>query len=173
MSLTLQDIRDRCRIDDGHWLWRGASSNGWPRIWAPDHSKGEGEMSTQTGRRAVWHLKTGKPIAKGWRVFGTCDESLCVNPAHMDCRSVAEEGARVAASGKLKGQIQRIVASRATGRARSNLTPELFQMILVSEKSGVQITRETGVNRTTVSRIRTGQALAFQPVGGLFTGLMR
>ena len=38
--MTLDDIRQRCVLRDGHWLFRGALSAGkWPRIWGPDLSR--------------------------------------------------------------------------------------------------------------------------------------
>lgn len=171
--MKLSQLRERCRVEDGHWLWTGATSDGGvPRVWAPDYTKG-GKMTSQTGRRAAWHLKHRKPLPQGWRVFATCTESACVNPAHSAARPVQEQGAIVAESGKWKGSVRRIAANRAIGRRRSSLTPELFETIKTSEKSGQQIARENGLCRTTVSRVRRGKATAFEPVGGLFTGLLR
>lgn len=172
-KLTVEDLRGRCRMVEDHWLWAGAATaDGSPRIWGPDHTNG-GKLSTQTGRRAMWHVKTGKPIPSGWRVFGKCDEPLCINPAHLVCRPVAEQGAHVAKSGRLKGVMRRITANRTTARKRSTLTPELIQLIRSSTKTGKQLQAETGVNRTTISRLRTGKAVAFQAVGGMFTGLIK
>jgi len=173
LVLMLAELRGRCRIDeDGHWIWTGAHSQGYPRVWAPDFTNHHGGMRSQQGRRAVWHLTTGKPIAQGWRVFGTCDERSCMNPGHIVCEPVAKRGAKVAASGVLKGQVRRIIANRATNRKRSRLTPELVSEILTSEKTGQQISRETGLGRTTISRVRQRKALSFVPGGGLFTGLV-
>lgn len=172
--MNIEQIKDRCRIDEftGCWLWTGAKSSGWPRIWAPDYTLHSGELRTQTGRRAVWHVKTGKPIPSGWRVFGTCQARNCVNPAHMICEPTAQQGQKVAASGKLKGNIRRITANRATGRKRSSLSPALIAEILESPETGLQLERRLGVSRTTVSRVRTRKALAFDAVGGLFSGLL-
>lgn len=172
--MTPDDLKDRCRInDEGCWLWAGAKSKGVPRIWAPDHTKHGGEKHTQTGRRAMWHVNTGKPIPNGWRVFGTCEEATCINPDHMVCRPVAEQGAKVAKSGKLRGNVRKIAASRATGRKRSHLTPDLISIIRTSPKSGLQLEREMGIDHRTISKVRTGKATAFAPVGGIFSGLLR
>lgn len=173
--MIMDDIKGRCRIDEltGCWLWVGAKSEGWPRIWAPDYTNHGGELSTQTGRRAVWHIKTGQPIPNGWRVFGTCDSAVCLNPAHMVCEPTGAHGQKVAASGRLKGRITRITANRAAGRKRSSLTPELIQIIRESSETGVELQKRLGISRTTVSRVRTRKTLAFDPVGGVFTGLLR
>lgn len=172
--MTLEDLMGRCRISEtGCWLWAGAKSDGVPRIWAPDHTKHDGEKHTQTGRRAMWHVKTGKAIPNGWRVFGTCGEETCINPDHAVCRPVAEQGAQVARSGKLRGNVRKIAASRATGRKRSSLTPELIAIIHTSPKTGLQLERDLGIDHRTISKVRTGKATAFQPVGGMFSGLLR
>lgn len=170
--MNLKDIKARCRIDGDCWLWTGALSKGWPRIWAPDYTLHGGALSTQTGRRAAWHLKTGQPIPSGWRVFGTCTARNCVNPAHMVCEPVADQGAKVAASGRLKGVITRITANRATGRKRSHLSPELIETIRLSNETGLALERKLGVSRSSISRVRTRKTLAFDAVGGLFTGLI-
>ena len=173
--MNIEQIKDRCRIDEctACWLWTGAKSSGWPRIWAPDHTLHGGELRTQTGRRAVWHIKTGKPIAAGWRVFGTCTARNCVNPAHMVCEPVAVQGQKVAASGKLKGNIVRITANRRTGRAKAGLDAETRKAVRESEESGLALAARLGCSPQTISRIRNGRDLSFQPVGGMFTGLLR
>lgn len=170
--MKLQDIKDRCEIDDDHWLWKGAASSGVPRIWAPDYTARGGEKSAQTGRRAVWHVKHGKAIPNGWRIFAGCDEPMCVAPKHTRCLAPAEEGAAVAASGKWKGRITRITANRAIGRRRSKLTPELVALILSSPKSGSALGRELNLGRSLISKVRTRKTLSHEAVGGLFTGLM-
>lgn len=170
--MKLSDIRDRCHIEDGHWIWRGAVSAGGPNIWAPDFTRLDGKKVSQRGPRAVWHVKTGKAIPNGWRVFKTCDEPMCVNPAHVECKPCVEWGKEMAESGRWKGNVRRIAASRATGRARSSLDAEKVMQVLSSDKSGLQLAKELGACRNAISRLRTGKTTAFTPVGGLFTGLL-
>lgn len=172
--MSIAQIRGRCRIDEftGCWLWSGAKSSDWPRIWAPDYTRHAGGFSAQTGRRAVWHIKTGLPIPDGWRVFGTCTEKTCCNPDHMICEPTAARGKKVAASGKLKNNITRITANRKTGRALSKLDAETRQLVRDSEEPGVVLAERYGCARQTISKIRKGQDVSFQPVGGMFTGLM-
>jgi len=172
--MTLDDIKDRCRIDEdtGCWIWTGAKSGGWPRIWAPDHTLHAGELRTQTGRRAAWHIKTGKPIPSGWRVFGTCTQRDCCNPAHMVCEPTAKQGAKVAASGRLKGRIARITANRSTGRRRSHIDAEARKSIRDSNERRDVLAARHQCSPQTISRIRAGKDLAFQPVGGMFSALL-
>lgn len=170
MARSLKDVKARCEIEGGHWLWTGALSAGLPNIYAPDYTTGG--MSCQRGARAVWHLHTGQQIPNGWRVFSKCREPLCVNPAHVECKPMPEWGKDVAESGRWRGNMKRIAANRRTARARSNLTPEKVTLILSSDKTGNQLARELGSSRSSVSRIRAGHATAFTPVSGLFTGLV-
>lgn len=170
--MRLSDIMERCRVEDGHWLWVGALSNGKvPRIWAPDYTRGG--MTSQPGRRAVWHVKTGKPIPNGWRVFGTCERTDCISPIHLACKEMAQWGRELAASDKRKGSVMHQVASRATGRKRSKLTPEMIQRIKSDPEMGYVLAEELGVSKTTVSKVRRHGCPSFEPVGGLFSGLMQ
>lgn len=172
-ELLLAEVRGRCRIDgEAHWLWSGATSDGYPRIWAPDYTLHDGAMRTQTGRRAVWHLKTGRAIPSGWRVFGNCGERLCLNPEHAASEAVAKRGAKVAKSGKLKGVIARIVANRATNQRRSKLTPEMVETIRTSTATGEALAAQLGVSRQLISKVRRGKPICFDAVGGIFTGLL-
>ena len=170
--MTLDDIKGRCKIVDGHWLWAGACSDGWPRIAAPEFTRHDGRKTSQHGRRAVWHVINRQPIPAGWRVFGTCEERTCINPEHIVCEPTAKWGKRVANSGKWRGLAERITKVRAAGRKRSHLTPDLIEAILASPKTGQALTVELGLSRTVISKARCGKATAFQPVGGLFTGLL-
>lgn len=171
--MTLDDIKDRCHIDDdGHWIWKGALSDGRPRIWAPDHTKPGSPMASQTGRRAVWHVSTGQAIPRRWRVFGTCELGNCLNPKHMECGTTTEWGEQLRSSGAYKGSMSRQSAARKTGRARSVLTHETLQEILASNETGRALAARLNVSEQTVSKARHGRLVCFDAVGGLFSGLV-
>lgn len=169
--MKLADIRDRCRLEDGHWIWTGASSRGTARIWAPDHTKGGG-MTSQPGARAVWHVKTGQPIPQGFRVFRTCDRRGCIAPQCLVCQPPAQRGQDVAASDTLKGSVRHRVNSRKTGRARSKLNPELIARIKTDPERGYVVARQLGLSKTTVSKVRKHGVPSFEPVGSPFAGLL-
>lgn len=159
---TIEEIRGRCVItDDGHWLWDGAlRPDGRPNIWAPDHASGK--MATQCGPRAVWHCITGRPIKEGWRAYGTCDEKACCNPDHVACTTETAYGKWVASTGAFKGQTNRILANRASSRARSKLSPALITEIQISNETGRALALRLGLQETLVSRARRGQVKVFQ-----------
>ena len=171
---TLEEIRGRCVVtEDGHWLWRGAlRADGRACIWAPDFTRGG--MQTQAGPRAVWHAHTGKPIPPHWRVYGTCGEQTCCNPAHVKCSSETDYGKWLTSVGLFKGKTRRILANRAIGRARSKLTPELIQEIQSSTETGVALSLRLGLRTTLISRVKRGETKAHQAVGsGMFSQLIR
>jgi len=171
---TLEEIKGRCVItDDGHWLWRGAlRHDGRPNIYAPDYTRADGGMCTQCGMRAVWHCVNGKAVPEGYRVFGTCDELACCNPAHIKCTSVADYGAWLQRTGKRKGQTARILANRAIGRQRALLTPEQILYVQTSKKTGVALAVELGVSTSVLSKYRRGESIAVRADRGLFSGLI-
>ena len=168
---TLNDIRGRCHIDEaGHWIWKGSlRPDGRANIYAPDYTRGG--MSVQAGPRAVWHVVTGHAIPAGWLAYGKCKERACCNPACIGCAPSAEVYALVAASGVLKGQVRRILANRRISRGRSKLTPEVIAEIQQSDETGVALAARLRLNRQLISKARRGEALAFQPLGGVFGGL--
>lgn len=173
--MTLDDIKARCHInDDGCWVWKGAISDGkWPRVWAPDHSKPGSPMRSQPGRRAVWNVKTGRPIPNGWRVYGTCECDRCLNPAHLKCGPTEELGQHIQKTGKFKGQAKRIAANRATGKARAKTTPEMLAEIVSSTEPGTELSRRLNISRQIISRARNGKSgMCWQPIGGMFSQLM-
>lgn len=168
---TLEDIRGGCRMDDGHWIWCGGlkTKNGRPVVYAPDITKG-GAMKSQAGPRAAYHLFTGQVIPPGWRVYG-CDERLCLNPAHGRCMSEVQWGALQVQLGTQRGQTKRILANRATSRARAKVTPEIIRAIQMSDKTGIALAAEFSLSPQTVSKARRGQCRIFQGSNHFASGL--
>jgi len=171
MPKTIAEIKDRCRIDEftGCWNWAGAMGQGkYPRIWQTEN----GQERSMPGRRAAW-LAIGRELPSGWRVYGTCDSLTCVNPAHIKAGLTEEFGAHTRATGKQKGNINRIKANRLTGRKRAALTPEMLAEVITSNETGVALAARLGVASATISGYRRQGLRCYEPVGGIFSGLMR
>lgn len=168
---TIEEIRAACEIDeDGHWIWTGAVQNGMPKIWAPDFTNLNGALTSQLGRRAVWHIVKRQAIPKRWRVYSTCNISRCLNPQCLACGPTSEWGQHRADSDVLKGNVRVVIAGRLTGRSRSVLSADLIERIQLSPETGRALAAALDISTTTVSRARRGQTPAFQPIGG-FTAL--
>lgn len=147
----LNDIKLRCSCEPGGcWEWRFAvSTNGRkkpePRVWfAP-----EGKSTTLS--RAVWKLSGNPPVARVWR---TCLNPLCGNPAHLMGGTQAEWGKWVAASGCLKGDPIRSAINKAAARGRRVLTDEQIAEIRHSNERGIDLAKRYGVSEKAISRAR-------------------
>ena len=181
----LQRIKGRCTVDEitGCWIWKGATSqsNGGatrqPRMHSEDYTLDPtGKTKTvQTGNRAAWHAKTGKPIPKGHRVFKSaeCNDELCVNPDHLQCGTMKEWGQSVADKGIWKGIAVRINANRLIGRKQAALTPEQVRAIHASGDTGLALADRFEVSPQLVSRVRN-QRMAYvrQAIGNPWGGLL-
>lgn len=177
---TLDEVRDRCIIvpaddsDDGceHWLYQGAvEKRGSRRIHAPDFTKDpSGRTSlTQSARRAVRHIATGKPIPKGWRVWSRCQVRDCVNPACIGVGNETAYGRARSKSGVDQGRIKRILANRRNSDLQRKVTPAVARAILRSGESNVILAERHGVGSSTVQRVRRGEV---RVTGNPFQGLV-
>lgn len=165
---SVADLRANSRIDPvtGCWHWLGAkAAEGTPRIWAFDPDKGE--KCTISGPRAVFCIAHGHAPRPGWLAFRSCQASDCVNPVHVDqARSKADIGLHIRRMGTRKGtavearRANVLKAQIASGSAPIDV--ELVRAIRNAPKvvTGVELCMLLGLNRTTVSNIRTGRRQA-------------
>lgn len=175
---TLEEIKSRCFItDDGHWLWRGSvRPDGRPNIYAPNYTSKKSNMTTQHGARAVWHVVNKKPVPQGHRVYGVCEHPTCCNPKCIRCTTEAKYGQFVARIGRRKNEPKRIAANRATGVNRAKLTAEQVLYVQTSDKTGLELAKELGVGKSTLSKYRRGGNTVTAPGRGapnVFASLMR
>ena len=174
---TIEEVKGRCFVtDDGHWLWRGSvRPDGRPNIYAPDYSTKGGEMSTQAGPRAVWHMHTGKAIPHGRRAYVVCEHPTCCNPACIRCTGEHERGRFARRIGRHKNSTRHIAANRAIGAKRAKLNAEQVLYVQTSTKKGIELAAELGVSRTTVSKLRRGGHIvtASGSTANPFAALMR
>lgn len=64
------------RLDSGCWEWRGYSSGGYPMV-------GWNGKRMQKAARILYELMVG-PIPDGMLLHHTCENTLCINPAHLE-----------------------------------------------------------------------------------------
>jgi hypothetical protein len=170
---TLEEIRESCFIDDeSHWIYRGAHVKDVARIYAPDFTRDPSgqTMTVQTGRRAVYHLMTGKPIPKNWRVWSKCTELRCINPDCLVAGSIKMHGRARAKSGVNKNLTSHILANRKIAAKRTKITRAVADDILGSNDTNVVLAARLGLHRETISRVRRG---LYQAPGNPFQGLLR
>ena len=174
---TIDEIKGRCFItDDGHWLWRGSTRpDGRANIYAPDYSRKGGDMTTQAGPRAVWHITTGKPIPKTHRAYVVCENPACCNPECIRCTTGHLRGKHASRTGRFKNSAKHEAARRAISVSRAKLTAAQVEYVKTSKKTGLELAAELNVGRSTISKYRRGQNLvtASGAVFNPFAGLMR
>lgn len=160
---TLEDLRIRCVMCDGCWLWRGALSSRKTEAGRPSVSVCGSSM---TGRRAALML-AGVEIKPGHVAVPkkTCTENLCINPAHSEAISGNEHRKRIALACSWKTQAQKVIRGRKRRGSLAKLTPDQVREIRArpSERSD-DLAAEFGVSRNTINDIRSGTT--WRDVGG-------
>jgi hypothetical protein len=178
---SIEEMRGRCHVckDTGCWLWRGAfvadmaGQKVYPRIYTANYTKDPSgaTKSVQPGGRAAWHAYTCKPIPAKHRVFKTCKETMCINPAHSQCIPTAQRGAKIAELGLWKNSAKRIESRQRYGRKQSRITPEILQMLLTSPATSTALAKELGLAKSTVCKARKGEIKSIARVANPFAGL--
>lgn len=112
---TLEDLRDRCRIDDitGCWIWslccampRGCPT---PLTHLRAGLVGNDRDANIPAARAAW-LLAGNKLKPGQLVWRhACKAGLCINPEHCRAGTRREMHAAIADSGRNKGSPIRAV----------------------------------------------------------------
>lgn len=166
---TLQDILDRCRVDEvtGCWEWALAINcirgSAVPMvhisIGAMLGQHAVAKKVTMPAARAAW-LLAGNVIKPGhvvWRAH--CGNDHCVNPAHCASGTRAQMGRSRAASGREKGTPAKRKAALAQALKIAlprDVVVQLEARIAAGELRKT-IAQTMGVNRTTIRRIALGQ----------------
>lgn len=146
----LEDLRERCRVDDitGCWHWGLANSgNGAPSLWIPELRR---RLSLGG---AVGFLSTGKdPKGQIWHV--TCDTPNCGNPAH---RSRGTKSSQMLRSNALRDPVVRARITK-TIREGSKLSEAECEAIRNDPRKLADIAADYGIHLSYVSVIRRGIA---------------
>lgn len=123
---SVEDIRQRCRVDDetGCWHWGLAFVQGAPSV-SLRHPVTDQRMKMR-GRRAVLLIARGKDLPKGHVAFPSdeCTSSDCMNPDHCRSGDRHAHGKQITRSGIWKGLPSKVAAGKAAAAARRKLTPE-------------------------------------------------
>jgi hypothetical protein len=156
---TVEDIRQRCRIDQitDCWIWSLAHRDNGGAYMSVIHPV-TGHASSMHGRRAALLLLTGSDLPAGMYCYAgpDCRHFDCCNPAHATYGTRVEYGAWQRDSGQLKGKVARVKSARITAMAQRKLTPEQVQVIRGSRVSDAKLAAVYGVCRKTINNVRNG-----------------
>jgi hypothetical protein len=144
---------------DECWLWTGAKTGG-PTKWAHANPYGylgrirqEPVVPIIRAHVASWTIHNG-PVPDGLCVLHRCDNTLCVNPAHLFLGTRADNARDRSAKGR---------DANRSGKRNPNakLTPRQVSNIRRRYEDGWTQTRlaaEYGVGQPQISRIVRGQS---------------
>lgn len=163
---TLQDLKDRCRIDaeTGCWIWSLAiSDNGkvgssrTPRVSLPAGVIGP-KRTTSTAPRASW-LLSGRKLGDKQVVWRTCLNDECCAPNHLKAGTKAEEGAWMTQSGHRRGKPER-AAVNLRNVLKMATPPEVVRRVEALFAAGTlqkDVQAVTGLRAETLRSIRLGR----------------
>lgn len=106
-------------------------------------------------RRAVFALNGGT-LNFRVPVEMTCDEKLCINPAHMKASTFAQIGKRAGARGAWSGKVRasKIAAAKRASHAKLNI--ELAREIRLSIEPTKVLAARHNVDRSLINGIKAG-----------------
>jgi len=151
---ALDDLRDRCRVDDitGCWTWAGATTqSGSPSMWIPALDR-VGSLGT-----LLSILTTGERPRKGACWMPMCGNRLCTRP-HPEHRALGTPSALQKLNRPTLPPLHRARVARARLRWSKHYSPELADEIRNGTETLRSISDRIGLNPTMVSRIRRGLA---------------
>lgn len=136
------------RGPDECWPWlANTCSGGYGRI--SRGKKGEGAIGAHV---ASYEIATGQPVPVGMVVMHSCDNPICVNPAHLSLGTYAINTADMIAKGR-----KRVVAPVGQDNGKAILDEEKVRYIRASAKNNAELGRELGVSVNAVRGVRTGR----------------
>lgn len=128
---------------DACWEWQGWLCRGYGHI-RESHRRSR----VLKAHRVSWELHNGA-IPAGLVVRHRCDNPCCVNPAHLELGTQAQNVQDMVLRGRGRG-------CPGTKNGRSKLSPQQVAAIRASAASSCALSRLYGVSDTQITRIRRG-----------------
>jgi len=155
---TVEDLRDRCRIDEetGCWHWGLAIVRGAPHVSFVD---ADGKRRRGTGRNAAAALGLEGGVPDGHVAFARacCPSSDCVNPLHTRTGTRRQKGEAIVRTGEQRGLPSKAIPVSASNRRRQKLTPDQVEAIRSSTDTQTALAARYGVSQTTIWAIVSGR----------------
>lgn len=130
------------------WNWLGAPSNaGYGRFQIG------GKGSPYVGPHRFSYEMHCEPVPEGFVVMHSCDNRLCVNPAHLSVGTPRDNTTDMISKGR-----KRTVAPVGVENGKAVLTPDLVRYIRSKpNESHAALARELGVGASTIRGVRDGR----------------
>ncbi|WP_019652247.1 hypothetical protein [Variovorax atrisoli] len=167
---TLEDLRQRCVIDEESGCWHLRTARGRALPQGPRHVIWVFGIGHTTATRASWLLAHPKrKLRNGWVCYRTCESYDCVAPKHIVSGTRKAWGEHMAASGK-GVTAAKTKANQTDAKSTWKLTPELKQWLLESPQSGIEVAHALGIAQGRANAIRAKEraALIARPASSVF-----
>lgn len=151
--LTRTADRFWSKVDRGEpeecWLWRGThrTPNPCGLVYGDFGVSDEDRSLNLRAHRFAYTLAKGE-IPDGMLVMHSCDEPLCVNPAHLFAGTNADNNRDCAEKGR---------STYGERNPRVKLTEAQVHEILASDESCAALAEKYGVHNSAISNIRIGK----------------
>lgn len=149
MTLTLKDIKNRTEEVGECWIWQQGTTNGQPQM------KVKG-LPTKLVRRMSLQM-VDRAAAPGQPVEVTCDDPMCVNPAHLVPSSTKAIARRASKQGRLFSPTRAANIAAARRAQYAKLTPDGALQIKTSEEPTHILAARLQVCESTVTGVRRGR----------------
>lgn len=148
------------REDDECWPWEGVPSSTGYGLFSYGGRKGK----RVGAHRIAWMLTNGSlPEIGGHHgavVMHACDNRLCCNPRHLRVASQGDNIKDAEAKDRSDPWGHKKHPRLGERHLNSKLSDNIVRQIRASKKSGAEIARQLGLNRSTVNRVRRRQTWA-------------
>lgn len=138
---TAEDLRRfeiRVSKTDGCWMWTGAKfSNGYGMFTL--------KRRAVRAHRFAWFVANSRHMPNGAVVMHSCDNRLCVNPAHLSL------GAHI---DNVHDRDQKNRTAKGSKSGQAKLTERDVIEIRSDQRGHMTVAREFGVARSLIQRIR-------------------
>lgn len=160
---TLADLQGRCKRDDmtGCLVMQGNQHHGSVYVWLP-------ALGRPVALSRALAVVTGAKLKPGQMLVPRCGNTRCADMAHrfIGTRSDLMKILRPT----LPPEHRMRIAAAHRAKPTSKYDPELRAQLLTSDATLVELERQTGLHRTTVSKIRLGLTWADgAPASSVFT----
>lgn len=160
---TLDMIKARCIECGDCWEWQGGLiGGGHPQV----RYKGQ----CGSARRAVYELSGGRLYQKSF-IVTTCENRLCLNPAHLKQMTQAQYMQKLGALGVQGGLVRTANVARGKQAQAGKITMADARQIRQSDEPVKSLAERYGLSPERIYRIRKGTAWR-EYTNNPFIGLM-
>ncbi|MFN3303147.1 MAG: hypothetical protein ACK44A_05435 [Roseateles sp.] len=166
---TLEDVRQRCVINEVTTCWHLRHADGRPLSRTRPHKLWFAALERAVSVPRLVHLLAHPDAPVAERHWRTCNSYDCANPDHVRSGTAQQEKAWRVEAGRTTSPGHRAAAQR-NALTRSVLTPELRQWLVESTQSHVDVAHGLGIDRKRAQQLRASSArmAARQKPGSIF-----